>query len=246
MDNLQGQESPVNTNGHRTGVRTGFVRDRFTWERQVGESTLPPMARLVAYVIAQHFNTYDEVVWPSITRISKLAGCDRRTVQRNLGLLVEHGFLSIRNRGGHSNVYTLTGWHDAAPTSEQPAAERRPRVRHSAAQNKPVEQTKKNTSPHGEIFKTLCTWMGRSPGLGERGRWGKVAKEMVADGVEPDQVLRRGKNLEGTRLTKDPGVLWSMWSAMDNPNGSASTIDTAGMNDRLREWAERTGRGELT
>ena len=72
----------------------------FTWRAVVKDSDLPPIAKLVAFVLSLHMNEAGGSAFPGVERLSRETSLARRTVTHWRAVLVELGFLNLVQRGG--------------------------------------------------------------------------------------------------------------------------------------------------
>lgn len=78
------------------------------------------------------------------------------------------------------------------------------------------------------LFVEFCEVMDRNPAGDEPGKWGKVAKAMAREGVEPADVRERAElyRHEWPKVEFNPNALWSNWGRFDPAvvaaNGAAS------------------------
>lgn len=86
-----------------------FTAAIFRWLNAVAaDSTLPPAAFKLAYVISQHINRKSLKAWPSQATLKEAIGVkDERSVRRLTDALEERGYLLTRRRKQTSMVYLL-------------------------------------------------------------------------------------------------------------------------------------------
>jgi hypothetical protein len=86
-----------------------FTSSIFRWLNAVAaDSTLPPAAFKLAYVISQHINRHSHVAWPSQKTLASAIGVEtERTVGRLLVALEDGGHLLTTQRKQTSQLYRL-------------------------------------------------------------------------------------------------------------------------------------------
>ena len=95
--------------------RVGVVE----WRRAlIASSALPSSARLVALVLAEHMTQAGDRCFPSVALLCHETGLARSTVQEQLALLEQHGWVLRSSRRGTSSTYLAAVPDDvAAPAS---------------------------------------------------------------------------------------------------------------------------------
>lgn len=89
---------------------------RFTWERELRSTSLPPRARLVGLALASYANSNGSSIRPGVEQLVKASGLSRRTVIRAMTELVASRYLEQVSRGraygrgggGFASQYQLT------------------------------------------------------------------------------------------------------------------------------------------
>lgn len=77
-------------------------------------TTLIHTDKLVLLALADNAND-EGLCWPSVATLTQKCGMDTRTVQRVVGRLCEAGHLSVHERQGKSNYYTVHPWRSDTP-----------------------------------------------------------------------------------------------------------------------------------
>lgn len=106
---------------------------------------LAASAKLVWMALAGHLGPDGTEVWPSINRLARMTGLDRKTVLRDIAALEDAELLTLSREIGHVNRYRLlqpeAGLFDAASDqSEKATGGKRPTTATS-------DQSQKGTSP---------------------------------------------------------------------------------------------------
>ena len=91
--------TPIQTQLHRTSLRL-LQGTMYT--------QLPGNLKLLLHTLCMHHNDQTGYAWPSVERLARLCSTSVRTVQRNLGQLVQQGMVVIgRVPGLRSNAYVV-------------------------------------------------------------------------------------------------------------------------------------------
>lgn len=92
-------DAPIPTQLHRTSLRLLQAAMR---------AQLPGNLKLLLHTLCMHHNDQAGCAWPSVERLAKLCSTSTRTVQRNLGELVQRGMVIVgRAPGIRSNAYAV-------------------------------------------------------------------------------------------------------------------------------------------
>jgi len=90
---LAGSSAPPQLNAV---MASSFVRDKFTWLRQVRvDPDLTPLAFMLAYVLAEFVNEGKGCAWPGIARLAAECRVTERGIKKVIRRLVERGHLHV-------------------------------------------------------------------------------------------------------------------------------------------------------
>jgi hypothetical protein len=97
----------------------------WSWRNAIRKSSLPPLAKLCCYVLADYMSDAGKGCFPSIVTLMKDTGLSNTSIAKHLRLAVEAGLLvkhRFRDRAGHC---TGTNYYPRFPerVDEEPAAE---------------------------------------------------------------------------------------------------------------------------
>ena len=88
---------------------------RFRWLQAVAASELPPTARLLAHTLALHMKGDGSSCFPSLARLARESGINRRTVARHLVLLEDAGWLQRQRERRPRGDFTTTTYTPTMP-----------------------------------------------------------------------------------------------------------------------------------
>ncbi len=97
----------------------------WSWRNAIRKSSLPPLAKLCCYVLADYMSDAGKGCFPSIVTLMKDTGLSNTSIAKHLRLAVEAGLLvkhRFRDRAGHC---AGTNYYPRFPerVEEEPAAE---------------------------------------------------------------------------------------------------------------------------
>jgi len=94
-----------------------------SWNQLIFDTDLPAPAKLIACYLRTHMNDYQEIAFPSVSRIAGYTSQSERTVQAHLGKLCNAGYL--QKIGIHhkysTNIYSITTPAADAPPQQIPS-----------------------------------------------------------------------------------------------------------------------------
>lgn len=121
------------------GTRRRTVAPLYTWRSAICDSDLSPTVRHVALTLSLYMNEMGGSAYPGAERLARNTGLAERTVRRDLGQLVEAGWLRIEEHGGlrgkrrTANRYVATTPASHAPVDDDPCISERAPLHDSAA-----------------------------------------------------------------------------------------------------------------
>lgn len=77
------------------------------YNNDIRNSNLHPTTRCLLGIISSYCHDKKDTCFPSLKTLAADLGRCERTVQRHIVVLREIGYLSVKNRGSKSNLYTL-------------------------------------------------------------------------------------------------------------------------------------------
>jgi hypothetical protein len=211
MSRVNGEAQAHRRSGDEDRV---FAKRRQDWLNAVArDPRLPLLAKVVAIVLASHWNRYSDDAFPSVELICKEAGDAKlRSVQRALSALEEAGYISRKHRG--RSISTLYRF-------KQPCAK---------PQDGPVRQGRTETpaAPRDEADATATV----APADGRAPEKGDTDGTLFRKGVTPERVTPE-------RVTPEKGDTWGKKGCHScgalTPEG---TSEDGGGGGRAREGAK--------